>query len=121
MYGSGGAAPPVELKGPGPHMRGVGPVCAGPFVDVRVVFPAEAKGDCLALAYVLFDGRPTDVPVNILDGLVRDLLDRVRCPTRRQCNCDFSHADCGSAWLLTPERGQYSERYTIWLRMPVFS
>ena len=51
-------------------MRGVGPVCAGPLVDVRVVFPAEAKGDRLALAYVLFVGRRTDVLVNILDGLV---------------------------------------------------
>jgi hypothetical protein len=40
----------------------------------------EAKGDRLALAYVLFVGRRTDVLVN---GLVRNLLDRFRIAPQR--------------------------------------
>jgi hypothetical protein len=44
-------------------------------LDVRAVFLVEPKGDCLAPACVPFVGRLTHVLVNILDGLVRDLLE----------------------------------------------
>jgi hypothetical protein len=74
------------------------------FADVRGVFLVESEGDCLARACVPFVGRLTDVPVNILDGLVRDLLS-VACSQSRS----LSEAECGSAWLLPPIRGQYSE------------